>query len=135
MWQGEYIRWNPIPNYEGARLYCEAVHDDWEGFRIWLRPEDKKSGMVIVRFESMLMYVNSDEGNRLSNVTSQEKMVFPHAFWKVEKSSLIKEFHRQSVGINEELKIKHFALLTCDDCIDILSVDEPTFETGEEQNA
>ena len=30
MFIGRYIRWNPIPLLEGKRMYCEAVHDDWD---------------------------------------------------------------------------------------------------------
>ena len=120
-----------MPKYEGKRLYCEAVHDDWEGFRIWLRSEQCTEAMIIIRFDSIYMYVNSDEGKRLSKVKSDEKMSFPHAFWKVENSSLVREFHRQSVGVYEDDNVQHFAFLTCNDCIDVLSVEEPNFGTDE----
>jgi hypothetical protein len=39
MWQGKYQKWNPIPHLENKRLYVGAVHDDWEGFRIWFGAE------------------------------------------------------------------------------------------------
>ena len=131
MWQGKYIRWNPIPSYEGTRLYCEAIHDDWEGFRIWLRGEKSTEPMIIVRFDNKFMYVNSDEGDRLSKVESDTKMNFPHAFWTVEGSALIDEFHRQSLNMHKKHKIVHFAFLTCNDCIDVLSDREPVFHIDE----
>ena len=128
MWQGKYQKWNPVPHLENKRLYVEAVHDDWEGFRIWFGSESKNLGIVtIVKFESALMYVNSDESYRLSGVQNSEPLKFPHLFWQVENSELLKEFHRQSLGIYGDWEIKHFAFLSASDCIDVLCGVEPTF--------
>jgi hypothetical protein len=126
MFRGRYIRWNPIPQLEGKRMYCEALHDDWEGFRIWLQP-DPHGRMLVVRFEHVLFYANSDEGKRLAPVEKGEEMRFPHVFWKVENSALVEEFHRQSAGTCEGLPITHYAFLTSSDCVDVLSVQEPSF--------
>ena len=135
MWQGTYKKWNPIPVLEDKCLYVEAVHDDWEGFRIWFSSENTKLGVVlIVKFEVALMYVNSDESYRLSSVQNREQMKFPHLFWKVENSELIKEFHRQSVNIYEDWEIQHFAFLSGGDCVDVLSLSEPTFDNKLEKD-
>ena len=107
-------------------MYCEAVHDDWEGFRIWLSPEGNER-MVIVRFPHVLFYANSDEGKRLAHVENEEEMKFPHVFWKVENSKLLAEFHRQASGTTEGLAITHYAFLSSSDCVDVLSVEEPIF--------
>jgi hypothetical protein len=129
MWQGIYKRWNPIPKLEGVRLYCAAVHDDREGFRIWLDGEPTAFlGIVVIRFENVLLYTNSDEGKRLNGIENISKVQFPHGFWKVENSSLIKEFHRQSENVYESDEIIHYAFLTCDNCIDVLSWSNPAFE-------
>ena len=128
MWQGNYRRWNPVPHLEGKCLYVDAVHDDWEGFRIWFSMENKNAGVVaIVKFERVLLYTNSDESYRLSPVNNREQMKFPHLFWKVEDSELLKEFHRQSLQIYEDWEITHYAFLSASDCVDVLSVSEPTF--------
>ena len=128
MWQGIYRKWNPVPHLADKPLYVEAVHDDWEGFRIWFSSENSKIGVVtIVRFEHALLYTNSDEGFRLSGVQNSEALNFPHLFWQVENSELLKEFNRQSVGIIEDWEIKHYAFLSASACIDVLSVIEPTF--------
>lgn len=128
MWQGTYKKWNPVPKLEGKRLYVDAVHDDWEGFRIWFSLENKNAGVVtIVRFERVLMYVNSDEMYRLSPVKNDGQIKFPHLFWKVEDSDLLKEFHWQSSQIYENDDITYYAFLSASDCIDVLSLKEPTF--------
>lgn len=108
-------------------MYCEAVHDDLEGFRIWLSPE-KPSRILVVRFDHVLCYVNSDEGKRLASVENDAEISFPHVFWKVENSALISEFHRQSLGTSESVAITHFAFLTSSDCIDVLALGDPIFE-------
>jgi len=137
MWQGSYQKWNPVPHLENKALYVEAVHDDWEGFRIWFGSENRNAGVfTIVKFEAALMYVNSDESYRLSLVKNDEQMNFPHLFWQVEDSELLKEFHRQSVEIYKDWEIKHYAFLSASDCIDVLSAVEPMFnnlvEEGDE---
>ena len=127
MWDGKYIKWNPIPEFESSRLYCEALHDDWEGFRIWFKPEDESKGMIIVAFESTLLYVNSDEGKRLAQVGNMAELNFPHAFWKVETAALVTLFKEQCAGIHNDDSIFHFAFLSCSDCIDVLALSEPEF--------
>ncbi len=135
MWQGIYKKWNPLPVFENKCFYVEAVHDDWEGFRVWFSSENRNSGVVlIVRFDDILLYVNSNESYRLSKVGNSGEMKFPHLFWKVENSELIKEFNRQSVKIYEDLEIQHFAFLSGDDCVDVLSISEPIFDNKLEDN-
>ena len=112
-------------------MYCEAVHDDWEGFRIWLSPEGNE-GMLIVSFPHVLFYANSDEGKRLAQVENQEEMKFPHVFWRVENSKLLSEFHRQALGTTDDLAITHYAFLSSSDCIYVLSVEERIFSGGED---
>ena len=125
MWNGTYKRWNPLPRLERTRVYCEAVHDDWEGFRIWLRPEDSNLGVTVVRFGARLFYANSDEGDRLSSVLNQEELQFPHPFWIVQDSALVSEFKRQGAGVRDGQSLVHYAFLTCNDCIDVIAIGEP----------
>jgi len=128
MWQGIYRKWNPVPHLEDKCLYVEAVHDDWEGFRIWFSSEKRDAGIItIAKFERVLMYTNSDEGFSLSAVRNSEQMKFPHLFWQVEESELLKEFHRQSVEILKDWKITHYAFLSASSGVDVLSACEPTF--------
>jgi len=127
MWNGTYKRWNPLPRLEGARVYCEAVHDDWEGFRIWLRPEEHHLGIIVVRFGRRLFYTNSDEGDRLSGVVNEDELQFPHPFWTVEDSALVTEFRRQAAGVRDDVPLTHYAFLTCNDCIDVIATEDPVF--------
>ena len=129
MWNGVYTRWNPVPEFEGARLYCEAVHDDWEGIRIWLRSEDPTKAPIIVRWPrpSVLLYLNTNESCRIAPIEPPQNLKFPHAFWLVQDSELVRLFDHSSCGIYAGWRIMHYAFLACDDCIDVLCVQEPTF--------
>jgi hypothetical protein len=126
MYYGRYIRWNPLPAFAGQRLYCEAVHDDWEGFRIWFRSADG-GGMLVAAFHDVLFYACSDEGKRLAEIANEVPLQFPHVFWTVEDSALIAEFHRQSCGTTTDLKITHYAFLSASDCVDVLAIEAPSF--------
>jgi len=128
MWQGVYKRWNPVTYLEGKRLFIEAVVDDSEGFRIRFSSYNTKLGIVaIVKFETVQMYVNSNESYRLSEVQNSKEIEFPHTFWKVGNSALLREFDRQSLNIYKDDGIEHYAFLSCDECVDVLSWAKPTF--------
>ncbi|MCB1582552.1 MAG: hypothetical protein KDI92_05755 [Xanthomonadales bacterium] len=131
MWIGTYFKWDPIPVYAGMRFDVEAVHDDWEGFRIWFRPHNQTKPMLIARFEDELFYASSDEGDRLSGAKNDIWDEFPHLFWKVDESELINEFVRQSKGIRDGSAIQHYCFMSCNQCVDVLSLSEPKFESGE----
>ena len=123
MWHGTYNRWNPIPQLEGKRLYLEAVHDDWEGMRIWLRTEKSDGGgIIVVRFNVVEAYFSSDESNRLRRIEPEQTLNFPHAFWKVENSQLIDVLNKQSCETCLP-GLQHYAILACSDCINVLAKD------------
>ena len=123
MWHGLYHRWNPLPQFEGKRLYVEAVHDDWEGVRVWLRAEKSDGkGIIILRFKTVEAYFSSDESNRLRKIKPEQTLNFPHAFWTVEKSQLIEILNDQSCETCLP-NLKHYAILSCTDCIDVLAQD------------
>jgi hypothetical protein len=128
MFEGRYIRWSPGPGLDGLRLCCEALHDDWEGVRIWFRREDG-GPMVIVRFPSVMLYLNTQTSSRLAPLNTTSSLAFPHTFWRVEESSLVESFKKQAVGTRDKFPIVHYAFLSTTDCIDVLSTEEPTFTT------
>ena len=133
MWIGSYIKWNPIPEYAGELFDVEAVHDDWEGFRIWFRPHDVTRPMFIVKFENPLFYSSSDEGDRLTGASNDIFKEFPHLFWKVSESNLITEFKRQAGGVRADNDIRHYCFMSSNQCVDVLSLEDPIF-TGHEND-
>lgn len=114
-----------MPAFENQRMSCEALHDDWEGFRLWFKSET--GAMLVVAFPSVLFYASSEDGLRLAPVINEAPLQLPHLFWKVEQSALIAEFHRLSLGTREGWSITHYAFLSMNDCIDVLSLEPPVF--------
>lgn len=128
MWHGIYRRWTPLPSWSACRVEIEAVHDDWDGFRIWIRSHDTTRGMLIVQFDFPLFYCSSDESHRIAALhPPQPAMDFPHVFWTVDDSELLNIFHRQSCGIRADNGLVHYSFLSCNDCVDVISPSPPRF--------
>lgn len=127
MHQGTYTRWSPIPDLDGMRMYCEAVHDDWEGFRLWLMPDDRRGDMLVVSFDTVLSYASTPEWFRLGVIANVDELTFPHVFWTVGSSALVSAFRRDACGTVDDLPITHYAFLTSNDCIDVLASAPPRF--------
>lgn len=83
--------------------------------------------MLIARFDNELFYSSSDESDRLSAVNNEISGAFPHLFWKVKESALVVEFKRQAGGVRDGDNISHYCFISCNQCIDILSLDPPAF--------
>lgn len=128
MWVGTYTKLNPIPEYSGKLFEVDAVHDDWEGFRIWFRPYDATKAMLIARFEDEVFYSSSDEGDRLIGAKNDISKEFPHLFWKVTDSSLVSEYLRQGSGVRDRHRIHHYCFMSCNQAVDVLSYSAPSYD-------
>lgn len=123
----EIIHWQPFKGFSG-RFYCEGVHDDYEGFRIIMRHDDKEQTHLRLKFEDVLFYQNTDEGNFLNPPPYLGDFNFPHPFYVIENSKLVQDFHQLSSGIYQDDVITHFAIYSANDCIDILTLSDPVAE-------
>ena len=122
----KYEKWMPVESIP-RRMYCEAVHDDYEGFRILLKGEDPNSSVLRVSFESVLAYRNIDEGSLLKTLDLIKDREI-HPLYIVRDSSWLYWFHEESYNIHANNDIVHYSVMTPNDCIDILSEFEPTVE-------
>lgn len=120
-----YKNWTPIDNIP-QRLYCEGIHDDYEGFRVLLRENDK-TPILRIMFDFVRVYRKLDESDLLRTVASI-KIQKKTPLFIVDNSSLVEWFNEESYGIYKDKDIKHFAIYTSNDCIDILSEFEPKVE-------
>ncbi|MFA6095073.1 MAG: hypothetical protein WC757_04285 [Candidatus Paceibacterota bacterium] len=121
-----YINWEPLKDIPRV-LYCEGIHDDYEGFRILLVGEDERSPILRIKFDSARSYKNSDEGDLLKTIASINNPGRSSLFL-VENSSWIKWFHEETYGIHKNKNFKHFAIYTPNDCIDVMSEFAPIVE-------
>jgi hypothetical protein len=124
VYQGRYIRWEPFPAIPG-RWYLVSLHHDFEGFRLLLRGEDITGPSFLLVFAAALLYQAAGEGFRLTGPDADSELALPHPFYTVERSSLVAEFHRSSAGAYRDCAVRHFAVYTADQSVDVLSVEEP----------
>lgn len=121
-----YQKWAPIEGIP-ARLYCEAMHDDYEGFRILLKGESAESSVLRVAFDPALAYRNIDEGKLLKTISKIENPGST-TLYTVANSSWVDWFKAESSGILKGKEIAHYAIYTPNDCIDVLAEYEPKVE-------
>lgn len=121
---GRYVKWNPLPGFVGP-FYCEALVDDWEGFRILLGTDRIADPMLRLTFPEALLYRNCDESHRLAVPAPDSEIAFPHPFYIVENSALLAEFHKDAQDTMKNMDIRHYAIYTSNDFIDVLSAEAP----------
>jgi hypothetical protein len=122
-----FTLWKPIDNLPKP-VYVEAIHDDYEGFRILLRGDDLSSGVLRISFEDKLSYRNTDESYLLKNWNSMAKELAGENFYIIENSSYIDFFNDMTGHLYSDWQIKHYAIYTVSDCIDIISISPPVVE-------
>ena len=72
-------------------------------------------------------YSSSDDGDRLNGAQNDINNEFPHLFWEVTDSSLVKEFKRQTAGMRTEENIYHYCFMSCNQAVDVLSLAAPLY--------
>lgn len=122
-----FTLWKPIDDLPKP-IYIEAIHDDWEGFRILLRGSDPTLSMLRITFESHLSYRNTDESYLLKIWNSMEKELAGENFYIVENSSYIDFFNEMTGNMYSDWQVKHYAIYTISDCIDVISTNPPIVE-------
>ena len=124
MFRGNYKAWNPVPAIQGERLYLEAVHDDWEGFRVWFRHHEPSRQVLIFKFETPIAHFASNESYRIAGFKPEPESD-PGNIWTVEQSELVELVRRQSAGTMSADEMTHFVLLSSEDCIDVVAATQP----------
>lgn len=119
--------WKPIENLPNP-MYVEAIYDDYDGFRILLKGESVISKMLRVTFQDSLSYRNTDESYLLKIWNSTEKAKLGKIFYLVENSSYVDFFNEMTENIYSDWDIKHYAIYTTSDCIDVISANPPIIE-------
>lgn len=133
MGSDQYVKWEPL-SYIESRLYGEALYDDGEGFKIVLQGESADSHLLKIIFASPLAYRNNGtigEYNSSGPLRRIERSG-ESSLYTVENSSWVEWFHEASFGIYRDRKIVHYAIITLNGRIDVLSDVAPA--VGREEN-
>jgi hypothetical protein len=105
----------------------EAIHDDWEGFRVLVTPDSTiVERPVRISFDP-IAYRNSDERNRTRTWMS-EGYKGTGSFWVISNSEFIAQLVRDSSEVLDAADLTHFAIFTTTDCLDVVVEFAPTAE-------
>ena len=115
--------WVPL-NELPCRLYCEGIHDDYEGFRILLKGESLTDNMIRISFDGPLIY-------RYNSECSKSLILFEpgkRALYRTKESDWLDWFSVESCEVYGERDLVHYVLLTVESCIEVISEREPRVE-------
>ena len=118
-----YEVWDIVPG-RVIRATVESVVDDWEGFRVLLRDQETNRMLRIV-FGSHVAYRNRDESD-LDGEAARSNGLGRGCFYRVRDSEYEAAFKADSA--RQFGNLKHFAIVTDTDCVDVLTTEEPTIE-------
>lgn len=109
------------------RWFLHALHDDYEGFRLLLEEDAPQRSVYRISFEQHYLYRNCDESDRiltLSKLPASGRI----SLLEVQHSELITWFKGENGPKYASKNIRHWAILTPDDWIDVLSCGKPDVE-------
>jgi hypothetical protein len=119
-----FRKWKPFAEYPDE-LYCEGIHDDYEGIRILIR-KDRKDSMRRIKFDHVFGYRVADESYKLKTIEAlPDDGSIEGPFFILEESDYLEYFHEETLGIYRDMGIEHYCIYLCNDCIDVLSSYEP----------
>ena len=121
--KNKLVSWHPLDDLP-AILYCEGIHDDYEGFRVLLRGRGARNKMLRMTFEGLVAYRNINESYRLRSLPSGE----PWTLFRVESSSWISWICEESGEVLIPGQLLHFAIFTPEDVLDVVTQCEPSVE-------
>jgi hypothetical protein len=121
-----FVKWEPVQGLP-TPLYCEALHDDWEGFRVLLRGEDPRSRLLRITFPSPASYRNTNE-SYLLRTWSEARDRPLCSLLNVLNSEWLAWLRAENGPVVEGRSFVHYAILTPEDCIEVLSEHPPSVE-------
>lgn len=121
--------YQPLPTDEllPRTMFCEAVHDDYEHFRVVLRGPSPSDRVVRILFDSVIAYRNINESFRLRTLEQIRGMELPPLV-TVENSHWLAWLRHESGGVLDGVALVHYMIITPEDIIEIASEFPPRVE-------
>lgn len=111
-------------NYIGSsKLTLKKIIDDENGLSIITETANNQE--AIINFDFFYSYRNTDESYRLKTINELRCMSESSIFIST-NSDYLDWFNYESLGIYSNEKQKHYVILTSENVIDVLSLDEPS---------
>jgi hypothetical protein len=110
-------------------ISVDVLIDDWEGFRILLR-NHITNGVIRIAFDTHLAYQARDESDFIGEAPRSEG--FDRGgngcFYRVRNSEYVARYLRDSLRGYASSELTHFAIVTGDQCIDVIALTEPRID-------
>ena len=125
MQQEKWIKWKPIERIPNT-LYIEELKETRDGLTIVMTREDNILPSLIINFDTIISYRNTDESYLLKTLNERENFnKWP--LFKIKNSQYLVWFHEQTYDIYKKQlpEIIHYAFITPNDVIDVLAIITP----------
>ena len=110
-------------------ISIDALIEDWEGFGVLVR-NHVTNGVVRIAFDTHLAYQSRDESDFIGEAQRSEG--FGHgrygSFYRVRNSEFIARYLGNSLRGYTSSEVTHFAIVTGDQCIDVIALTKPRIE-------
>lgn len=113
-------QWNPVGDLKGP-FYLMSLVDNKDGLSLRLNGEGVDETIIII-FQNPFSYKNADEGKLLKSLRDGK---IRGGFFKFRQSEYIDWLHEETFNQWKKNELVHYAIYTPNDCIDILSLNEP----------
>jgi len=114
-----YRVWEPVPDLPRVMDF-HALHHDEEMFRVLLRGLQPADPVLRLLFEHVVAYRCADEGVRLRTISRLQGQL-PCPLMLVENSTFVTWLRDESAGVLADQPLVHYAILSINDCIDVIS--------------
>lgn len=112
-----------------AKVHYWKLSDSGEGFNISVYALENNDLVVDILFDHALAHRSIDEGDHLK-LWENFELSTESFIYTVENSEFLKYFNEESYNIHDTENIKHFFIVTSDDCIDVIASGEPKISTS-----
>lgn len=113
------IHWCKIGS---AKLFLDKITDDENGLSIFISTDKERK--LIINFDCFYSYRNTDESYRLNAINKLRGMSDASIFIST-NSEYLYWFNCESLGIYSKENLKHYIILTSENVIDVVALDEP----------
>lgn len=123
----EYLVWAPLDDIPLSLIFV-SLHDEATGVRVILGTEEPEPRLLQVTFRTPIGYRVINESHRTrtwlqlaGSKRGSSLLVVRHSMW-------VEWLVAESSGAQDAADLRHFAIFTADECVDVVCVSQPMAE-------
>lgn len=121
----KYFQYNTGVKGLPSKVHYWKLSDSDDGFNILVYSVSDHEDVINIFFESVKAYRSINEGDRLK-LWSEISIEDDTFIFIVENSKYLEYFYTQSKNIHKHEQLKHYFVMTTDDCIDVITTYDPS---------